>query len=125
MQPRYEHNRNLKETEMKANFMDSAAKIIEEVLARTCIDKIDTEVIAEILKEELKAYSAELDGYYAELDGYFAELDGYYAELEEYYEEECYIAVSSARSKAYDDGHSDGYADGYDVGYDDGYSASL
>ena len=73
---------------MKPDFMDSAAKIIAEVRARTCIDKIDTEVLEEILQDELKAYYAELDGYY---------------------EEEYYIAISSARSKAYDDDYADGF----------------
>ena len=34
---------------MKPNFMDSTAKIIAEVRTRTCIDKIDTEVLADIL----------------------------------------------------------------------------
>ena len=88
---------------METNFMDRAAKIIEEVLARTCIDEVDAEVLEDILQEELKAY---------------------YAELEEYYIEEYHNAISSARSKAYDDGHSDGYADGYEDGYDDGYYES-
>ena len=88
---------------MKHDFMDRAAKIIEQVLLRTCIDKIDAEAIEEILQDALNEY---------------------HDELNEYYEEECYIAISSARNKAYDDGHSDGYADGYDVGYDDGYSES-
>ena len=85
---------------METKFMDRAAKIIEEVLARTCIAKSDTEVLEEILQDELKAY---------------------YAELEEYYIEEYHIALSSARNIAYDDGHSDGYAEGYDVGYFEGY----
>ena len=34
-------------------------------------------------------------------------------------EEECYNAISSARSIAYDAGHSDGYDDGYENGYAD------
>ena len=89
---------------MKHDFMDRAAKIIEEVLARTCIDKIDAEAIERILQDALNEY---------------------YSMVDEYYDEECYIAISSARSKAYDDGHSDGYADGYDIGYDDGRSESY
>ena len=84
------------------DFMGSTAKIIAEVRNRTCIDD-DVEVIKEILQSELKEY---------------------YDALHEYYEEEYYIAISSARNKAYDDGHSDGYADGYDIGYDDGRSES-
>ena len=85
------------------DFMGSTAKIIAEVRASTCIDEIDVEVLAKILQDALKEYYDELDGYY---------------------EDEYYIAMCSARSKAYDDGHSDGYADGYDVGYDDGRSES-
>ena len=87
---------------MKPDFIDSIAKIIAEVRVRTCIDKIDAEVLEDILQEELNEYCLELD---------------------EYYIEEYHIAISSARSKAYDDGHSDGYTDGYDIGYDDGKSA--
>ena len=86
---------------MKPDCMSRITKIVEEVLARTCIDEIDTEVIEEILQDSLNEY---------------------FLMLGEYYEEEYYIAISSARNKAYDDGHSDGYADGYDVGYDVGYS---
>ena len=77
------------------NFMGRIAKIIEEIRTRTCIDEIDTEVLEKILQDELTEYYTLLNGYY---------------------EEEYYIAISSARSKAYDDGHSDGYADGYDAG---------
>ena len=47
------------------------------------------------------------------------ELKEYYDALNGYYEEEYYIAIASARSKAYDDGHSDGYSDGYENGYAD------
>ena len=85
---------------MKPDFMDRTAKIIEEISARTCIDEIEGEIIEAILKDSLNEYCTLLN---------------------EYYEEECYIAICSARSKAYDDGHSDGYADGYDIGYDDGH----
>ena len=82
------------------DFMGSTAKIIAEVRSRTCIDDVDVEVLEGILQDALNEY---------------------YSMVDEYYEEEYYIAITSARSKAYDDGHSDGYADGYDVGYDDGY----
>ena len=87
---------------MKTETITTIAKIIEEVNAKTCINKIDKEVIVGILQ--------------ASLNEYFVMLDGYY-------EEEYYIAISSARNIAYDDGHSDGYADGYDIGYEDGCSA--
>ena len=94
------------------DFMGRVAKIVEEIRNRACVDKLAVEVITEILQASLHEYYTMLNEYYAEE----------YTMLNEYYEEEFYIAVSSARSKAYDDGHSDGYADGYDVGYDDGYS---
>ena len=83
--------------------MERAAKIITEISTVACIDDVDAEAIEKILQDALKEYYDELDGYY---------------------EEEYYIAISSARSIAYDEGHSDGYADGYDVGYDDGYYES-
>ena len=89
---------------MTPDFMGRIAKIVKEVRARTCIDKIDAEVIEEILQDSLNEYCTLLNGYY---------------------EEEYYIAISSARSKAYDDGHSDGYADGYDVGHEDGYDEGM
>ena len=92
------------ETIPTPDFMGRIAKIIEDVRARTCIDKIDAEVIEAILQDSLNEYSIMLNGYY---------------------EEEYYIAISRARSKAYDDGHFDGYtnghSDGYDIGYEDGY----
>ena len=78
------------------NFMGKAAKIIEEVLARTCIDDVDAEVIKEILQNELKEYCSMLNGYYEE----------------EYYNELC-----SARSSAYEEG--------YALGYDDGQSDAV
>ena len=87
----------------EANFMSSIAKILEEVRTKICIDDVDAEVLEKILQDELTEYYTLLTGYY---------------------EEEYYIAISRARSKAYDDGHSEGYADGYYVGYDDGRSES-
>ena len=86
------------ETIMTPKFTGRIAKIIAEIRTIACIDDVDAEAIEKILQDALKEYYAELDRYYAE---------------------ECYIAISSARSIAYDEGHSDGYADGYDVGYDD------
>ena len=85
---------------MTTNFMDRAAKMIAEIRSRTCIEDADAEVILELLQDELDA-------------------------LNQYYEEEFYVALSSARNKAYDDGHSDGYADGYDAGYDAGYDSGY
>ena len=85
-------------TIVKPDFKAALAKILEEISAQTCVDEIEVEIIKEILQDELTEYHTVLDGYY---------------------EEEYYIAVSSARSKAYDDGHSDGYEDGYDAGVAD------
>ena len=82
------------------DFMGSTAKIIAEIRNRTCIDKIDTEVLEEILQDALNEY--------------YSMVDEYYSMVDEYYAEEYYNAISSARSKAYDDGHSDGYAEGYE-----------
>ena len=80
------------------DFMDRTAKIIEEMRNRSRINVVDTEVIEAMLKDAFNEYCDALN---------------------EYYEEEFYIALSSARSKAYDDGHSDGYEDGYDAGVAD------
>ena len=71
------------------NFMSKIAKIIEEVRARTCINKIDAEAIEKILQDELTEY---------------------YRILEGYYEEEYYNTISSALSSAYDNGYADGQA---------------
>ena len=106
---------------MKPYFMDITAKIIAEVRARTCIDKIDTEVLEEILQDELNEY---------------------YYELDEYYINDVYNEVSRARRTSYDDGYDTGYDagytagksslevdvdsaydEGYALGYDDGYAA--
>ena len=80
------------------DFKAALAKILEEIRAQTCVDEIEVEIIKEILQDELTEYHTVLDGYY---------------------EEEYYIALDTARSKAYDAGHSDGYDDGYDDGYAD------
>ena len=80
------------------DFMVKTAKIITKLRNRTCIDNVDVEVIKEILQDSLSEYCTLLNEYYAE---------------------EYYIAVASARNKAYDDGHSDGYSDGYESGYAD------
>ena len=83
---------------MTPNFMGIAAKIIAQVRTRTCVDKIDTEVIKEILQDELDEYCRMLYGYY---------------------EEEYDTAISSA----YDEGYALGYDDGYANGHSDGHSA--
>ena len=84
------------ETIMTPKFMNSIEKIITEISVITDIDEVHVEVIEKLLQDELRAY---------------------YAELEDYY-----VAISSARNAAYDDGFDDGYNVGYDNGYSDGNS---
>ena len=74
---------------MKPEFMDRIAKIIAEVRTRTYMDKIDTEVLEELLKDELIEYHNEVFTY-GHNTGYD---DGY--------------------SDGYYEGHSNGYEDGY------------
>ena len=93
-------------TIMTPDFMGRTAKIIAEMRARICMDYVDTEVLKEILQDELK------------------ELNEYCRMLDEYYDEKYYSTIDAARSSAYNSGHSDGYARGYDVGYEDGHSES-
>ena len=68
------------------DFMGRIAKIVEEVSARTCIDKIDIEVLEAVLRDALNDY------YYDDFgDGYYeGHPDGY--------------------SLGYDDGFLDGYS---------------
>ena len=80
------------ETIKTPDFMGRTAKIMEEVLNRTSIDKIDTAIIEDILQAELKEY---------------------YNELKESFEEEHHKAITRARDSAYDAGYDDGYDDGY------------
>ena len=46
---------------MKSDFMVKTAKIVEEVSARACVDKIDTEVIETILQASLNEYCTMVD----------------------------------------------------------------
>ena len=86
---------------MKPYFMDITAKIIAEIRSRACVDKIDTEVLEEILQYELNEY---------------------YYELDEYYTNDVYNEVSRAHRTGYDEGKSEGYSEGYFAGYSDGHS---
>ena len=90
------------ETITTPDFMGRIAKIVEEVSARACVDKIDTEVIEAILQASLNEYCTMINEYYAE----------------EYHNE-----LSRARNSSYDDGYDDGYDVGYDNGYSDSHSA--
>ena len=84
------------------NFMGKTEKIIAEILARTCVDKIDAEVIEEIVQASLNEYCMMLNGYY---------------------EEEYYNALNTVRNSAYDSGYDAGYDVGYNVCYETGLSA--
>lgn len=74
---------------MKTVFTDRAAKIIEEIRTRTSIDKIDEEVIFEILQAEFK--------------------DCYNTG----YDELCWESYADGKSNAYDKGYDEGYYQGY------------
>ena len=78
------------------NFMVKTAKIIEEVLVRTSIDKTDTDVLAEILQEKLIKYHNEVFTYGHSI-GYD---DGYAA---------CKSSLDEAAERAYYEGYDDGY----------------
>ena len=86
------------------NFTGRAVEIIAEILARTCVDKIDAEVIEEIVQ---------------------ASLNEYYMMLNGYYEEEYYNALNTVRNSAYESGYESGYDAGYDVGYNVCYETGL
>lgn len=78
---------------MKSDFMVNTAKIIAEIRTRTCIDKIDEEVIFETLQAEFK-------------DCYNAGYDAGYDEL-------CWESYADGKSNAYDEGYDEGYYQGY------------
>ena len=73
----------MKTETIMTDFMDRTAKIIAEIRDRTCIDKIDIEVIREIIQDEFKVYYDELH--------------------------EC---SDDAYNEGYSDGYSEGYYDG-------------
>ena len=102
---------------MKPEFMDRIAKIIAEVRTRTYMDKIDTEVLEELLKDELIEYHNEVFTYGHNTgydDGYS---DGYSKGYDEGYSLGC--------DEDYSEGHYDGYLLGCDDGYDKGYAAGV
>ena len=78
---------------MKHDFMDRIANIIAEVHTRTCIDKIDAEVLFEILQEELN----------------------------EYYDDGCALGYDEGYSEGKYHGYDEGKYAGYDEGYSDGH----
>ena len=102
---------------MKPDFMDRIAKIIAEVHNRTCIDKIDTEVLEYILQKELIEYHNEAYTY-GHTTGYDAGYtDGHESSLGE--------AVERAYYEGYDDGLNEAVATegaAYYEGYDEGRS---
>ena len=82
---------------------ERTAKIIEEVYNSTYIDKIDTEVLEKILKDELIEYHNEVFTYGHNIgydDGYAAGKSSLEGEVD----------------NAYDEGYSLGYAEGYSDG---------
>ena len=84
---------------------ERTAKIIEEVYNSTYIDKIDTEVLEKILKDELIEYHNEVFTYGHNIgydDGYTA---GHKAGLDE--------AVDNVYDNVYDEGYDEGYSEGY------------
>ena len=89
------------------DFMGRAANIIAEIRIRACIDKIDTEVIEDILKDELIKYHNEVFTY-----GHSIGYDDGYAD------------GKSSLAEAVDSAHEEGYELGYDEGYYTGYSES-
>ena len=82
---------------MKFDFSVSAAKIVAQVRIRTCINKIDAEVLEDILKDELIKYHNEIFTY-----GHS-------------------IGYDDGKAYGYSSGHSAGYSVGHYEGYDDGY----
>ena len=83
---------------MKPDFMNKTAKIIAEVMVRTCIDKLDTKVIEEILKDELNEYYNEVFKYSRNI-GYD---EGYNDDLNEA------VAIEEAAySRGFDDGRAE------------------
>ena len=81
---------------MKPNFMNRAAKIMAEVRNKTCIDDVDTEVIAGILQDELIEYHNEVFTY------------GHN------------IGYDDGHADGHAEGHYEGHAEGYALGYSDG-----
>ena len=91
---------------MNPVFMVKTEKIIAEIRPRTCIDKLDIEVIKEILQDELKEYCDSLREYYA--GGYD---DGYDAGYDA-----CYDTYKSSLERDVEGAYDDGYALGYSEG---------
>ena len=84
---------------MKHDFRGKIAKIIAEVHNRTCIDKIDTEILEAILQDELNEYY--YDGYD---DGYAAGKSSLDGDVERAY----YEGFEDGRAEAESEGHDDG-----------------
>ena len=92
---------------MKSDFMGRTAKIIAEIRARTCMDYVDTDVLKEILQDELIKYHNEVFTY-GHTIGYD---DGYIAGES---------ILNGDVDNAYDEGYSLGHSEGYSEGYSDG-----
>ena len=90
---------------MKLDFMDRTAKIIAEIRARTCMDYVDTDVLKEILQDELIKYHNEVFTY--------GHTIGY---------DSGYIDGKSSLEEAVDNAYDKGYAVGSGTGYYDVWS---
>ena len=94
---------------MKFDFSVSTAKIIAEVRNRTCIDKIEAEVLEDILNDALIKYHNEVFTYGHSI-GYD---DGYVAGDDAGYD----AGYTDGRAYGYTEGHSDGFSAGYSEGH--------
>ena len=121
---------------MKPNFMDRTAKIIAEIRTRTCIDKIDIEVIEDILKDELIKYHNEVFTYARNI-GYGDGLNkavateeatyskGYYEGYNKGYDDGHESGLEEAVDRTYNEGYDDGYITGYEAGYKRGVNDTI
>ena len=125
-------------------FMNRTAKIIAEVMVRTCIDKLDTKVIVEIEQETVE--SAYNEGYALGHSEAESDNEAYTQEavVRAYYEgyddglNEAVAAEEAAYSRGFDDGRAEAdneaytqedvdnaYNEGYAFGYSEGRSAGY
>ena len=91
---------------MKFDFSDSIAKLVAQVRNRTCINKIEAEVLEDILNDALIKYHNEILTYGHSI--------GY---------DDGYTASKSILEGDVDSAYREGYASGYEDGYSAGHSA--
>ena len=102
----------VKEINMKPDFMDRIEKIITDVRTRTCIDKLDTEVL-EVIEDILQAGLSE---YHNEVYTYGRNTG---------YDEGYALGYMSSSAEAIERSYYAGYDDGYSDGHDDGINAET